>query len=202
MAGAALPWRRRHRSARARGRWVVALAAAMLAHARTAAPDAPPAQPQAQQAACRSRLTPSQCGRILPAGVVLRLAGGAGHGCGGGICGGGARAEGGAACDRDDEVRCLPTEPAARRHGSAASPLRLAGGWWGSGAASGAGEGAEVMGGGGGTEAGVYRTLATTGHTHMSYYGFMCDLRATSLCPAPPRPSSALCCAAIPAQHA
>lgn len=74
----------------------------------------------------------------------------------------------------------IPQE--AGRHDRAASPLRLAGGWWGSGSAAAAGEGSGVAGGGGG-ETGVYRTLATAGHMHMSFYGFMCDLRATSHTP-------------------
>ena len=74
--------------------------------------------------------------------------------------------------------------PEAGRHTRAASPLRLAGGWWGSGSAAAAGEGSTgVAGGGGGVETGVYRTLATAGHMHMSFYGFMCDLRATSHTP-------------------
>ena len=67
----------------------------------------------------------------------------------------------------------------AGRHDRAASPLRLAGGWWGSGSTAAAGEGSGVASGGGGVETGVYRTLATAGHMHMSFYGFMCDLRAT-----------------------
>jgi hypothetical protein len=75
------------------------------------------------------------------------------------------------------------TTPEAGRHARAASPLRLAGGWWGSGSAAAAGEGGVVAGGGGGVENGVYRTLATAGHMHMSFYGFMCDLRATSHTP-------------------
>ena len=59
---------------------------------------------------------------------------------------------------------------------AAAGPslMRLSGGWdsggagvgWGSG---GSGAAAEVP----------CRSLATTGHTHMSYYGFMFDVRAT-----------------------
>ncbi len=185
MDAGSSPWPRRHRPARAWSRWVVAMAAAMLAHVHTVALDAPPAQPQAQLAACRPRAAARGGRSVLPVCGVLRLAGGAGRGGSGDICGGGVRAEEDAGCGRGDVPRS-PTEPPAGRHGSAASSLRLAGGWWGSGAAGGAGQGGAVTGGGGDTEAGVYRTLATTGHTHMSYYGFMCDLRATSPCPPHP----------------
>jgi len=47
--------------------------------------------------------------------------------------------------------------------------LRLAGGWGGGGRAAGTDSDAVI---------GPTRTLATTGHTHMSFYGFMFDVRA------------------------
>jgi hypothetical protein len=59
---------------------------------------------------------------------------------------------------------------------AAAGPslMRLSGGWDSGGASVGWGPG------GSGAAAEVpCRSLATTGHTHMSYYGFMFDVRAT-----------------------
>ena len=65
-----------------------------------------------------------------------------------------------------------------RRIEVASGVLRMTGGWWGGGA-----DACGMPGAGANSEAAsaALRTLATTGHTHMSFYGFMFDLRATSL---------------------